>query len=299
MSFEFERCAATPRLAPFLDSLWWARGRIEYAREQIAPTGATVVVINLGDVIYHETFGARASGIEAETGWITGPHDRPSLNEPRGETHCYGIVTRPVGCESLLGIDPRTLRGSVEPLVRWSAGLSLRDRLRDVSTERGFEILLESLESDLADAPRGFERIQQAVVWLEDDPRVGVSTVADRLGISHAYLDREFSRITGLSPRRLAAILRVRRLLEEIDVAAEQDWVDLAVRHGWYDQSHMIRDFKRYTGVSPEAYLEAQRAHLAPSEFGDASGFVPEGHRSDVKSIQDEPVDSREAGPRR
>jgi AraC-like DNA-binding protein len=34
---------------------------------------------------------------------------------------------------------------------------------------------------------------------------------------------------------------------------------DLAVQHGYYDQSHFIRDFKKRVRVSPQRYLEAMR----------------------------------------
>ena len=67
----------------------------------------------------------------------------------------------------------------------------------------------------------------------------------------------------------------------------EPDWIELVERHGWYDQSHMIRDFKRYTGVAPTAYVEAQRANFDSSELRGASGFVLEGSRVEIKSVQD------------
>ncbi len=287
MSFEFEQRGPTGPLASFVDSVWWARGRIGHAREHIAPSGATVAVINLGDPILHATEGARAMQIVAKTGWLIGPHDQPSLNEPLGGTHCYGVVATPIGCEVLFGLDPRALRGRVAPLEEWLSGPALREELRGVTAERGLARLLESLESELNEPPAGIGRIARAIAWLECDPGLSVTEVAERLGISHAYLDREFARIVGLSPRTLAAILRVQRLLSELDVREEPDWIELVERHGWYDQSHMIREFKRYTGVAPTAYVEAQRANFDPSQLRGASGFVPEGSRVEVKSVQD------------
>ena len=74
----------------------------------------------------------------------------------------------------------------------------------------------------------------------------------------------------------LARLLRMRRLLAGIDVRGEVDWSDRAAELGWFDQAHLIRDFKRHTGVPPSRYLAAQRAAFSANEIDDAVGFVPE-----------------------
>lgn len=277
MAFVFEQRAARGPLARWVESLWFARGRIAYAREHIAPTGAAVAVLNLGDPILHASDGPRASRLRGFDGWLSGPHDRPSLNEPLGETHCYGVVSTPVGCLALFGIEPRALRGRVVPLSEWSRGPRLRGALAGLEPDAGLRVLAQQLEAHGHAPPARVDRVARAVAWLEAGPALGVGEVARRLGLSHAYLDREFTRVVGLGPRRLAAILRVRGLLDGLDVFSDLDWVALSAEHGWYDQAHMIRDFKRYTGVTPSAYVRAQREHLDREEALDASGFVPLG----------------------
>ena len=110
---------------------------------------------------------------------------------------------------------------------------------------------------------------------LDDDPLRPIADIAAEVGVSHGHLDREFTRIVGLSPRRLARLLRVERLLQAIDIDADVPWADLAATHGWADQSHMIRDFKRHTGSAPSAYLAARRA-FATAPTDESARFVPE-----------------------
>ena len=122
----------------------------------------------------------------------------------------------------------------------------------------------------------GLDRCERAVAMLEHDPTRPIADIAAELGVSHGHLDRELGRVVGLSPRALARLLRMRRLLAGIDVRGEVDWAACAADLGWFDQPHLIRDFKRHTGVTPSHYLAAQRAAFSAEEAGDAVGFVPE-----------------------
>jgi AraC-like DNA-binding protein len=132
--------------------------------------------------------------------------------------------------------------------------------------------LAEGLDLDVP----GLERCERAVAMLGENPARPIADIAGAVGVSHGHLDREFTRIVGLSPRRLARLLRVEKLLEAIDIDAGVPWADLAADLGWADQSHMIRDVKRHTGSTPSAYLAARRAFAAATPNGEAPRFVPE-----------------------
>jgi AraC-like DNA-binding protein len=275
VGFAFSRRRPSGALAPYVESVWHARGQIPYRRERIAPTGSTVAGVVLGPPIRQTPDG----GPEhlAVTGFLIGPHDRSILNEPTGHTDVVGIVTTTVGCRAVLGVDPAPLRGRVTDLFGcWPAGAGLRADLLAGPDDPG--ALLDRTEAVLAagldGSDRGLSRCAAAVAALEADPARSIAGLAAELGVSHGHLDREFTRVVGLSPRTLARVLRVRRLLEEVDVADPVRWTRLAADLGWYDQAHLVRDVVRHTGVPPTAYLAAQRRFLDPAE--PAPGFVPE-----------------------
>lgn len=274
--FDFRTRVPGPPLDRAVASIWYARGTIPYTRERIAPTGSTVAVFVLGDPIL-ETAHGRAP-LRAERGFLIGPHDRPVYNEPTGETFAVGIVGSPVGCEALYGLKPASLRGRVLDLeAAWPAATALREALLAASSpEAMLDVVEAHLIAGLRPAVPGIGRCARAVAMLEADPARPIAEIADGLGISHGHLDREFTRVVGLSPRALARLLRVRRLLEGLDVRGAVAWAELAHALGWFDQSHLIRDFKRHTGVTPSAYLAAQRETFGAPEPGEAAGFVPE-----------------------
>jgi AraC-like DNA-binding protein len=290
VDFRFTARRPAGRLGRYVESVWHASGQIPYARERIAPTGSTVAGIVLGPPIRQAPLGG--ASFTADRGFLIGPHDRPIVNEPSGRTECVGIVTTPIGCAAVLGVRPAPLRGRVvDLLTAWPDAVRLRRRLAgspDADPESLLDLTEAALAGGLDESDHGLDRCERAVASLEADPARSVAGLAAELGLSHGHLDREFTRIVGLTPRTLARVLRVRRLLEQVDVWGPVAWTRLAAELGWYDQSHLVRDVTRHTGVPPSAYVAAQRRHLTPEDA--APGFVPDGDRSAparVKSVQD------------
>jgi AraC-like DNA-binding protein len=275
---EFTERRPAGRLGRYVESVWHARGQIPYAREKISPTGSTVAGLVLGPPIRQTPAGG--APVLATTGFLIGPHDRPLVNEPTGRTDCVGVVTTPIGCRAVFGVHPATLRGRVADLLdAWPAGKALREDLLVADPTTSLDRVEAVLQAGLDESDRALDRCAEVVAALEAAPARPVAELAARLGISHGHLDREFTRVVGMAPRTLARVLRVRRLLERIDVEDAVVWSRLATDLGWYDQAHLVRDVTRHTGVPPSAYVRAQRRFLRPEE--QAPGFVPMDDASD------------------
>jgi AraC-like DNA-binding protein len=276
IKFDYQvRNPAAP-LGRLVESIWYARGTIPYTREKIAPTGSTVAVIIFGDPIIITADDGAGESAESATGVLVGPHDRPVVNEPTGETFALGVVTTHVGCEGVFGLRPTTIRGrAVDLLNAWPAAKALHPAMRAAGSPAAMlDVLEDHLTHNHDLRAQRLERCEQAIIQLTSDPTRPIADIADQLGVSHGHLDREFTRVVGLTPRALARLLRMRKLLAGIDVYGTVAWTNLAHDLGWYDQAHLIRDFKRHTGVTPSQYVAAQRAIYAPQDA--APGFVPE-----------------------
>ena len=275
--FEYVPRRVGGEIGRFVEWVWFARGRIAGVRERIAPTGSTVAGIVLGDPIRQIPVGEGAA-LVAERGFLIGPHDQPIVNEPLGETFCVGIVTTPVGCRPAFGLRPATLRSRVVDLLQaWPRALGLRRELAACRTPaEALDVVEATLRTPETFDREAFARCEAAVRQLSAEPTRLVTDIATGLGVSHGHLDRLFVEQVGLSPRTLARILRMRRLLEEIDVHGSVGWADKAAELGWFDQAHLIRDFKRHTGVTPAQYVAAQRSTYDRAEAAASAGFVPE-----------------------
>ena len=162
-------------------------------------------------------------------------------------------------------------------LDAWPRGTPLRLALSSCdSAEEALGLVDAALDTQEPFNRPAFARCAAAVEALMADPTRPVADIAAALGVSHGHLDRQFTEQVGLSPRTLSRILRMRHLLDHIDVHRTLAWTDMAADLGWFDQAHLIRDFLRHTGVTPTQYAAAQRSAYSPVEAAASAGFVPD-----------------------
>lgn len=82
-----------------------------------------------------------------------------------------------------------------------------------------------------------------------------VLLIANKLGCNQKQLFRLFKKHYGVSPKVLLNILRLQRCLT-LMIEEEISLIDIAQECGFYDQSHFIKEIKRYTNISPLKFLE-------------------------------------------
>lgn len=78
-----------------------------------------------------------------------------------------------------------------------------------------------------------------------------VSELARSETISTRQLHRSFRQWVGLSPKKFAEVVRFQTLLRDIQAGSVSNWAVVAAERGFFDQAHMIREFKRFYGASP------------------------------------------------
>lgn len=81
-----------------------------------------------------------------------------------------------------------------------------------------------------------------------------VQELSDLTGWSRQHLARKCLDYTGLSPKFLLQVMRFKNVTATLDSGACNDWGELAVSAGFYDQAHMINMCKKLTGLTPKQY---------------------------------------------
>ncbi|URJ36431.1 helix-turn-helix domain-containing protein [Paenibacillus polymyxa] len=80
---------------------------------------------------------------------------------------------------------------------------------------------------------------------------VEVKELAEREAISERQLNRKFGQWIGISPKKFSEVVRFQSVLHSIQSGGSVDWTELALKHSFFDQAHLIRDFRRFYGDSP------------------------------------------------
>jgi AraC-like DNA-binding protein len=84
-----------------------------------------------------------------------------------------------------------------------------------------------------------------------------IAMLAQQLKISQSQLEKRFRKIVGASPKKFASIVRFRHVLNIAQ--SEINMTQLGLEAGFFDQAHFIKEFKSFTGVTPEQYFRRKQ----------------------------------------
>jgi AraC-like DNA-binding protein len=256
-TFEVATCELAGRLRPYV------RGLVGYTertpgllRRNELPSPQVVVIVELGPPI--RVFDG-ASPRSFRGGFVAGLDDRATLCEHDGYQHGVQLDLTPIGARLFFGMPMSELAGQVVAIddVLPRAHRGLAERLSNLDGwEPRFDLLERLLEERLAELPAATRLVAWAVRRIEE--RGGMldgRTLARDLGYSQKHVIDLFRDHVGVPPKQLARLVRFDRLVRTLRSGAKPSWAQLAAELGYFDQSHLVRDVKRFTGTTPTQML--------------------------------------------
>lgn len=187
---------------------------------------------------------------------ILGPRTRALLKHAGSFETAVMLQFRPGWATLPLGVPVRELTDAFVALddVWGSAGRNLLGELLEAT----------SIADMLEGFARAFERRAQHTRELASAPlarraarliaggEMQVERVADRLGVTPRHLRRAFGENIGVAPKQFARSVRLQRAVQLARTSS--DWGRIAVAAGYYDQAHLIADFRDLVGMTPRAF---------------------------------------------
>ena len=259
-------------LASCVDTIWFvSRPALPHSRERSLPTGRVDLVIPLlqdGVVRFDCVDSAVAQHLRGAV--VSGAHDRFAVRGMGGPSSVIGVHFKAGGAAALLGGALRDLRNRTVLLDElWGPmARDLRERLQAApQVAQKLRIVEAALLARLAEAPPADAMVAWALQALARDPAAArIEAVQRASGCPAQQFIRRFEAAVGLTPKRYARVLRFNALLPRLVRVGPIDWAEVAVEGGYFDQSHMIHEFKRLAGVTPAAYAPvhaSQPTHVA------------------------------------
>lgn len=196
---------------------------------------------------------------------VTGPTSRASRFRLRAG-RVWGIGLLPEGWAALLPAQAgdyadRLVDGLADPVF---AGFGPLARALAAS-DGGFAQELELIETHVAElfahAPPVDPAIAALTAALADPECVAVAELAEQLRMTTRSLERLSRRAFGFTPKLLLRRQRFLRSLARFMLDPSLKWLG-ALGDRYYDQSHFVRDFRCFVGMSPSAYAKLDKPLL-------------------------------------
>lgn len=241
--FCLSRCKPTPDLAPFIEHYWivaWdLRGREPHRQETLPQPNVHVV------------FEANNSHVY---GVVTGRFSR----HLDGKSHAFGIRFAPGMFRSFLGSAVSKLADKTKP-VRAVFGESVCELeavlVSSAAQERMVKAADEFFQRRIPAFDDKAELAKRVVQQVLDERDVcTVDDLVNRVGIGKRTLQRLFGEYVGVSPKWVIRRYRLHDAVERFRSGEHPNFAQVALELGYFDQAHLINDFKSIIGYSPTEF---------------------------------------------
>jgi AraC-like DNA-binding protein len=211
---------------------------------------------------------------------ILGPTTGPTRVRVVGPVHTFGAGLLPAGWSSLLDFEASLLVNRVVDATElFGKGLyKTLEEMRATTTIDEKVLIGSRLARQLIErghsAAFDFARIVDD--WLADSPSPSVDALVAATKLSRRQVERNCKAIYGSPPKMLAR--KYRALKAAIMLAKHEAGAQELIDHGFYDQSHFIREIKHFTGVTPKTITDdlptLATLTLKRTEFVDLSPLI-------------------------
>lgn len=194
------------------------------------------------------------------------------IAQPSCETGVQ-LAVHPLAARVLLGMPAGELTDVAGDgaAVLGASALETHERLREQdSWSERFETVSACLRRRYENAGRRAEvrpELMAAWKWMAWHQGTGsLDGMAQHVAMSRRQLTTLFRQEVGASPKQISRLMRFERAQRQLKKAVADglpwDLSRLAVHCGFYDHSHLVRDFQQFTGLSPSAWIEEEHRNI-------------------------------------
>jgi AraC-like DNA-binding protein len=191
---------------------------------------------------------------------LAGPNSYPILVTSKGSFRSFGIRVQPLGWGALIDAPACELADHMLPAADF-LGAETTAKIADViAAPLGDEAKIDTIEAALISRlQKRAKRLSPVVRAVQDliatHPINRVDELGARVETSPRQLERLSKDAFGFSPKTMLRRARIRRTIEAMKGYSDVNWQS-RVEQDFADQSHLIHEFRRFTGLTPTSYLK-------------------------------------------
>ncbi len=243
-------------LSKYIDSLYCYSGETKGIKQQLIPDGKTDLLLNFDSSLYIlDSYNKRTSITKSI---IQGLRKISYTFEFGKNLNIIGIRFLPFGLSAMFGIPEKEI--SAKPIeANLVAGNNLKEIEEKVFYETDINRKLKIIENWLLDyfaksyekklsLPRKLERLNTSK---------GIIKISDIFenGANYKKVQRTFHEYIGISPKLYARMLRFESIHTDLRNLQQPDWMSIVTKYNFHDQSHLIKEFKFFTGITPNEFI--------------------------------------------
>ncbi len=176
---------------------------------------------------------------------------------PHEDMYFFGVKFQPWAAGQLWDIDMSSLTDQV---VNWSdfSRSDFQSLEEQINLAADVYQMIDATEKALLPKLNNYspQSLDKAVLQIINNP-VQPTFKYNELG--QRRLEQKFKKEVGISPKLLHRTLRVNIAIQNMIASPDHSLTDICYESGFYDQSHFIRDFKKFTGVTPSDFMKNSR----------------------------------------
>ncbi len=225
---------------------------------QTIPSGCLHVVFHRdGEMWFSDNYKQPKS-------FVRGQLSKPGKLESRGKIDMIAVVFQP------LGMNP-FLRHPIAELYNQYIDIDcledkgLRDLKELISSEPNVSVCIRLIESffikRFVKNDYNYNRINHSIQTIKSNPLVKIESLTGDACLGYRHFKRIFTEYMGMGPKEYYRIVRFQRVLHTLQHNPGIGITRLACDCGFYDHSHLIKDFKTFSGYSPTHYTASRMPH--------------------------------------
>ncbi len=235
-------------------------------RQRIIPDGHIEMIFIIGDDIKRLT--SDGSYVLQPRAMILGQRTEPFYVLPTGRVESFAVSFYPYGFSNFVTTPIHQLSNTETPLHDLLDEQATQELQRTViaatDTKSRIHLVENFLLQQLQNAATIDKIVQSTIdVMYSTKGQTPIGTISKKDQAKKKQLERKFKKQVGLSPKQLSKVIRLQAALKMMLGKNTDNLTKVAYESGYYDQSHFIRDFKTFTGVNPNDFLDHEQMALS------------------------------------
>lgn len=256
MSFQiFE---PSPQLSPFVRMYWTMESNIKPGEKHVQ----RIVPNGLPEITFYQKsipeYSLKNNIAKSQT-QISGQKNCHSDILVSGQLKLFSILFKPHGIARFFRIPASELFNQTIPLrlITGSVIDEIEEKLFENSRPSKQLEIVENFLINLLKVSENcnLPRISDSVQKINNHNLPKINALANHACLSRKQFERHFTQIIGASPKQFLRIVRFQKALFLKQKKATKNLTELAIDSGYYDQPHMISEFKQLSGLTPKQYF--------------------------------------------